>query len=255
MPRVPVKPEWSRRISRLRRSLRVSQSDFAAKLGTSAMTVSRWEQGTTEPQAEAYIRLGNLSTLSDTWFFWGRGGLLFADIMRALPAMERRFPDGAVANLRMVNAVAAGKITVSQKDLVAVPILPAEAATLDEEARQVDDIDRLTPEAIWAAPAQWCPNPSHTVSLRVKGNSMSPLILDGYIITIDRSEVSRERLLGKIVVAWNRTTKQLVVSRLLQFADAYALVSDQRDNKTLSLASESEWRIVGKVLWWAGKAH
>jgi Peptidase S24-like len=219
------------------------------------MTVSRWENGDIEPTAESYLRLGNLSEPSGTLSFWGRAGLLVADIERALPAMEGRFSDSAGLKMRTVNA-GAGKIIASHmKDFVALPILPVRAATLGEKAEQVDDIDRLKSEAVWAAPASWCPNPRRTISLHVKGNSMSPLILDGYIIAIDRSEVSRERLVGKIVVAWNRSTKQLVVSRLLQFDGTYALVSDQRANKSLSLVSESEWRIVGKVLWWAGKEN
>jgi phage repressor protein C with HTH and peptisase S24 domain len=92
-------------------------------------------------------------------------------------------------------------------------------------------------------------------SLRVKGNSMSPLILDGHIIAVDTSQVSRDPLVGKIVVAWNSENKGLVVSRLARFDHTEAPVSDQRDNQPVLLANGSPWRIVGKVLWWTGKAQ
>jgi hypothetical protein len=45
---------------------------------------------------------------------------------------------------------------------------------------------------------------------------MAPLILDGYLIAVDTSEYGREKLIGKIVVASNKKTKQLVVSRLVK---------------------------------------
>jgi len=83
---------------------------------------------------------------------------------------------------------------------------------------------------------------------------MAPLILDGYLIAVDTSEYGREKLIGKIVVAANKKTKQLVVSRLVKFDHTEALVADQRENQSILLANESEWNIVGKVLWWVGKA-
>jgi hypothetical protein len=32
-------------------------------------------------------------------------------------------------------------------------------------------------------------------------------------------------------------------------------VSDHREYESISLAPESAWRILGKVLWWIGKAR
>jgi SOS-response transcriptional repressor LexA len=69
---------------------------------------------------------------------------------------------------------------------------------------KVADLDQLKPKAMLAAPKDWCPNPASTISLVVKGHSMSPLILDGYLIAVDTSDVSHDDLVGKIVVAWNQ---------------------------------------------------
>jgi len=90
--------------------------------------------------------------------------------------------------------------------------------------------------------------------LRVKGNSMSPLILDGYIIAVDTIEIHHDKLVGQIVVAWN-VDKGLIVSRLIRFDHTDALVSDRREHESISLAAESKWRIIGKVLWWIGRTR
>jgi transcriptional regulator with XRE-family HTH domain len=254
MRRQLPQPEWSRRILELRRSLNLSQSDLAQKLDMSAMALSRWERGKLEPTARAYIRLGNLVDDPLSWFFWGRAGLTTADIMRVLPAAQRRLSREKLGALNVVHAGARRNMAkIKPSDFVAIPVLPVSAATLGEHTQEVADIDQLKPELLWAAPAVWCPNPAKTISLRVKGHSMSPLILDGYLIAVDTSKISREKLHGQIVVASSKKTRQLVVSRLLRFADSDVLISDQRDNQSVSLDAESGWRIVGKVLWWAGK--
>jgi phage repressor protein C with HTH and peptisase S24 domain len=114
-------------------------------------------------------------------------------------------------------------------------------------------LEQVQAESILAAPIAWCPNPKSMICLRVKGNSMSPLILDGYVIAVDTHDVHHEKLVGQIVVAWN-VEMGLIVSRLIRFDYTDALVSDRREYESISLAPEARWRIIGKVLWWIGKA-
>lgn len=248
-----VVPEWSRMIETFRRTLNLSQSELGKRLETSAMAISRWERGQAQPPANAYIRLGNLAGDPLCWFFWGRAGLSTADVMRVLPKARRRLNADRIANLQVVHAGARRNWPAAKEAFVAVPLLPVRAATPGEEGDKVADLDQLKPEAMLAAPKDWCPNPSSTISLRVKGNSMSPLILDGYIIAVDTADVDHDNLLGQIVVAWNRE-KGLLVSRLIRFDHTEALVSDHREYESVSLATESRWRIVGRVLWWTGQA-
>ena len=217
------------------------------------MNISRWERGDAEPAADAYIRLGHLAGDPLCWFFWSRAGLSTADVMRVLPVARRRLREGTTASIQIVHAGAKVVGPLKPTDFVAIPVLPVRAATLGEDADEVTDLDQLKPEAIWTAPAEWCPNPASTISLRVKGNSMSPLILDGYLIAVDTSEVSHDEVLGQIVVAWNREEKRLLVSRLIRFDHTDALISDQREHQTVLLGVKSKWRIVGRVLWWTGR--
>jgi phage repressor protein C with HTH and peptisase S24 domain len=116
------------------------------------------------------------------------------------------------------------------------------------------DLTEIPGESVMAAPIDWCPNPESTVCLRVAGNSMSPLILDGYIIAVDASDVENDNLVGQIVVAAH-TEQGLLVSRLIRVDHTDALVSDQREYGSVPVTPGSEWRIVGKVLWWTGRAR
>lgn len=246
-------PDWSRKILAFRQDRKLTQGGLAKQLNTSAMAVSRWERGEAEPPAEAYIRLGHLAGDPLCWFFWGRAGLSTADLMRILPAARRRLRQDGIANVQVVSAGVGRVGSLKPTDFVAIPVLPIHTATPGAYAEEVADLDQLKPEVMWAAPAEWCPNPTRTISLRVKGNSMSPLILDGYLIAVDTSETSPEDLLGQIVVARNTEEKRLVVSRLIRFDHTDALVSDQREYQPVLLTAESKWRILGRVLWWAGK--
>jgi phage repressor protein C with HTH and peptisase S24 domain/DNA-binding XRE family transcriptional regulator len=244
--------EWSRAIETLRRSLNLSQAELGKRLETSAMAVSRWERGESQPPADGYIRLGKLSGDPLCWFFWGRAGLNTADVIRVLPKVRRRFLDDRSTRLQVVHAGAKRK---SQNEaFVAIPLLPVWAATPGQQGDRVSDLDQLKPEAMVAAPADWCPHPSSTISLRVKGNSMSPLILDGYIVAVDTSSDAVDDLVGQIVVASN-TEKGLLVSRLIKFDHTHVLVSDHREFDSVALIGPSGWRIIGRVLWWTGKAR
>ena len=246
-------PEWSRKILAFRQALKLTQGGLGKRLKISAMAVSRWERGEAEPAADAYIRLGNIADDPLCWFFWERAGLSTADVMRVLPTASRRLRQGRIGTVQVVHAGTVSSL--KPQSFVAIPILPVHATTPGENAEEVADLDQLKPEALWATPAEWCPNPTRTISLRVKGNSMSPLILDGYIIAVDTSDISRDDLVGKIVVAWNAKEKRLLVSRLIRFDHTDALVCDQRQQQPVSLANGSSWRIVGSVLWWTGKTR
>jgi hypothetical protein len=78
------------------------------------------------------------------------------------------------------------------------------------------------------------------------GRSMSPLILYGYLIAVDTSDVSHDKMLGQIVVASNREAKRLLVSWLIRFDHTDALISDRRESQTVLLGAKPKWRIVGE---------
>jgi transcriptional regulator with XRE-family HTH domain len=246
-------PEWARKIEDMRQSRKLSQEGFGSRVGVSAMAVSRWERGVAEPTGETYIRLGNLAEAPLCWFFWKRAGLRLSDVTRVLPEANRRFAENRIFDVQVVKAGSTKKQSLAQVDLVAIPLLPVHAGTPGSQG-DTSDLTDISAESVLAAPRDWCPNPVSTVCLRVKGNSMSPLILDGYIVAVDTSSTENDELVGQIVVAWHRE-QGLLVSRLIRFDHMDALVSDRREYEAVSITAGSDWRIVGKVLWWTGRAR
>ncbi len=246
-------PEWALKIEGVRQKRKLTQADFGRQFGVSAMAVSRWERGVAEPPGETYIRLGNLADESLCWFFWKRAGLRLSDVMRVLPSAERRLADSRIPSVSFVRAGVGRKHSWKKASLVAIPFLPVQAGTPGSPGDNID-LAEISPESVLAAPKEWCPNPVSTICLRVKGNSMSPLILDGYIVAVDTSDIEPDSLVGQIVVA-SHEEKGLLVSRLIRFDHTDALVSDQREYEALPAAAGSDWRIVGKVLWWTGRAR
>ena len=159
---------------------------MAAGLGVSAMALSRWERGVAEPTGETYIRLGNLADAPLCWFFWKRAGLRLSDVTRVLPEANRRFAENRIFDVEIVKAGSKKKHSLAQADLVAIPLLPVHAGTPGSQG-DTSDLTDIAAESVLAAPRDWCPNPVSTVCLRVKGNSTSSLILDGYVVAVDTS--------------------------------------------------------------------
>src|SRR5205085_12608751 len=136
--------------------------------------------------------------------------------------------------------------------LVAIPLSKVHAGTHGHRGDRAWKLHDLPAVDAIAAPSTWCPNPAKTACLRVKGDSMLPLIHDDYILAVDTSDHKIQELWGKVVVAWHKT-KGLTVSRLERIDRLAVLVSENRKYDSISMGRNSGWRIVGKVLWWIGK--
>jgi DNA-binding transcriptional regulator YiaG len=247
----PPKPDWAANISDLRQNFNLSQSVFGGRLNSSAMSVSRWERGTHEPTAGSYIELGNLAGAPLCWYFWGRAGLRNEDFLRVMPEFERRLSRTNPINFQIATAGCGDKKLVPPK-LAAIPLLSVAVASHGEKGDQSISLNDAQIESMFAAPLQWCPNPSSTTCLRVRGNSMAPVICDGYILVVDSSQRDASELNGKVVVAWNRNLG-LTVSRLQRYGNAEVLQPENRAYEPIVLNGKHEWKILAKVLWWIGK--
>ena len=249
---IPPKPDWASNISELRQRLNLSQTVFGGRLNSSAMSVSRWERGNQEPSADSYIELGNLAGAPVCWYFWGRAGLQTEDLMRVMPKLGKRFSRTRTVVLQSAAAGGGSKIPVAPQ-LVAIPLLEVVAASHGERGDSSAILHDAPVESMIAAPKDWCPNPSATTCLRVRGNSMMPLITEGAILVVDSSQIDSAKLNGKVVIAWHRDMG-LTVSRLQHYDHTTVLQPESRDYESIVLDSEHKWKIVAKVLWWIEKA-
>ena len=239
-------------IVRLRQRLGLSQTAFGCEVHSSAMGVSRWERGAQEPPSHSYIELGNLAGDPECWFFWGRAGLRSEDLMRVMPKMLERFPQPKLNSFQIVHAGTSGKKHAKTR-LVAIPLLKIVAATNGEKGDNMPVLHQAPVESVIAAPREWCPNPNSTYSLRVRGNSMNPLIYADYILIVDSSQIDRAKLNNKIVIAWHKDVG-LTVSRFRRYDHTEVLHPENREYESITLDRKNNWKIIAKVLWWIGKA-
>jgi SOS-response transcriptional repressor LexA len=251
-PIPPGRPPWAKAIRALRLRLELSQAGLGARIGFSAMTVSRWERGAQEPPSHGYIGLGNLSRDAECWFFWERAGLRSEDVLRVLPTIHRSTSTSVLHNLEIVSAGSGRKRPKSRLQLVAIPLLKV-AAGSGKEGDNLPLLSDAPVESMIAAPSDWCPNPSYTSCLRVRGNSMLPLIQDGFVVAVDASETDLNRLDGKIVIAWHKDIG-LTISRFRRFDHTEVLQPENIEYEAVTLGPKQTWKIVAKVLWWVGKA-
>jgi SOS-response transcriptional repressor LexA/DNA-binding XRE family transcriptional regulator len=248
------RPEWAKPIRELRDKLGLNQLELGRRLHYSAMAVSRWERGELEPSDRAYIELGNLAGNPRCWYFWGRAGLHSENLLRVMPEMRERLQSSRFANLEIVSAGSrALKTHLGRQKLVAIPLLKVVAATHGETGGHPSSLLSGPAESMIAAPKDWCPNPATTSCLRVRGNSMSPLIQDGSIVAADYSQNDQALLNGKIVIAWHRDSG-LTVSRLRRFDHTEVLESENHGYGSITLGGKHHWTILAKVLWWIAKA-
>jgi SOS-response transcriptional repressor LexA len=241
------RPAWAEAISDLRLHLKLSQTDLGARIGFSAMTISRWERGAQEPPSHGYIGLGNLSRDATSWFFWERAGLRSADVMRVLPALRSPLRDFEIAT-----ASGPKKLT-AKHELVGVPLLKVAAGYLGTKGDNLPLLSDAPIESMIAAPKDWLPNPSFTSCLRVRGSSMKPLIQDGFVVAVDSSETDVSKLDGKIVIAWHKNMG-LTISRFHRYDHTEVLQPENTEYEAVTLSAKHSWKIVAKVLWWVGRA-
>jgi SOS-response transcriptional repressor LexA len=250
----PIKPEWATKILALREQLQLNQTAFGHMLHSSAMAVSRWERGAQEPPSRSYIEIGNLAGDPRCWYFWGRAGLRSEDVMKVMPEMQQRLRRAHTHDFEVVNAGSGNKKLTEKLQLAAIPLLKTVAASHGEKGDDVPFLHDAPIESMIAAPRDWCPHPSSTSCLRVRGQSMTPTICEGYIVAVDSSQTDRAKLNGKIVIAWKKD-KGLTVSRFRRYDHTETLQPENSQYESITLGNKrNDWKVVAKVLWWIGKA-
>jgi DNA-binding XRE family transcriptional regulator len=248
---VPEESHWGDKIKALRHYLKLSRAALGKELRVSAETVAQWERSSEKPPPNTCIGLGNLAGEPSCWEFWKLAGLYSGDFVHALPAVRLHMGKDDRPDLQVVHA-GSGQRLFSKPQLHAIPLLPLKAGTVGQVGDNDIEFDRMPAEGLIAAPSHWAPNPAFTSCLRVRGDSMAPVICDGYIIAVDTSMTEVEKLMDKVVVAWHQE-KGLTVSWLKMLVGGAALASQNAEYGSIALGPDTGWRVIAKVLWWIGR--
>lgn len=247
-------PEWALHITALRERLEINQAELARRMDCSAMTISRWERGLLQPSAEHFIQLGNLGNKNEAWFFWEMAGIQPAKVIDALggPAPRRKLSD--VPHVSGNSGHESRSLASQTENLVSVPVLKAIAGTQGAAGDKRSSLRSVGATSTVDVPRSWCPNPSYTSLLVVKGHAMEPLIRDGDLIAVDSFQTEKAELYGELVIAASEPTG-LCVSRLRRYDTLDVLEAADRKFEAVILSRSSRGRIVGKVLWWISGVH
>ena len=213
---------------------------FARKIGESHSNVSRYERGRTIP-GHVLARVAVEYGVSAQWLLTGKGPMFRqtrADAIRALEVtMPPPDPEGVPRR-----AFGPGELS----EFCVLPLLRDPTAA--GPGRRITEHDVEGPAVIHRA---WCPHPTRTDYVRVKGDSMEPVIPDGAIVTIDKSYTSPDSALGHVVAVYIGSTEEVTIRRL-QRDDVqpkqYIGVPDNMTAQNRPHVLEKGDRIIGRVV-------
>ena len=80
-------PSWSQQIKTFRRSVGLTQTGLASKLGITKKTVAEWEQGRQEPSHRRYIQLAKMAEGEQVLWFLEHIGVDRKLLSRVLKSM------------------------------------------------------------------------------------------------------------------------------------------------------------------------
>jgi transcriptional regulator with XRE-family HTH domain len=242
--------EWSERIQRLLRDLKMTQSALADRLGVSPATVSRWIQGKHEPTAQTYVALGNLAGPPEGIYFWERAGL---DTAGLPDAGMRRILASLRAQLQDFEVIASAR---QSKPLtgqaVAIPVLNVTAFGDRVAPRQNVVLSQSEVEDVVLAPVDWCPHPENVIGMHLRGDSMMPLIAPESLVFVDTAATEREHLHQRLTVVSHRDLG-FKVARFQRVGGSDLLVSANYRYPPLDVSNAAKWKVFGEVLWWISR--
>lgn len=225
------------RISHARRNvLKLTQAEFATRMDVSQANVSKWESGKLEPETHHLMKLASLldGRTESLYFLEAAGvpaGFFMGDPRYAEDIMPSEF----------------GGSALPVPPLYQVPLLRDAAAAGTPRAMEENEIEAYIPVL-----KSWMPRGSALVAMRVSGDSMSPILLDSYVVVIDMAQRDPKKLVGKMVAA--RSTSGVTIKWLRNDSGIYMLIPQHTSPRfPIAVLNEGDgWGIVGAVVHWMG---
>lgn len=198
----------------------MSQTALAELCGVNQGVVTRWEQDAFQPKCQAIVALARLSGEPDKWWWLEQLGLTEQD-------------------LSSVRAEAAYML---------VPLLKEAAAAGTGRIISESEIDDYL-----TFPKEWLPHTRSITALKVKGDSMSPIIEEGYIVLVDTSQRDPNKLINEMVAA--REDGGVTIKWLRKAGKFFHLMPQHTSvrHPVRIIAPGDDFGIVGKIIKWIGE--
>jgi len=217
---------------------------FAADIQTNHQAVFNWLAGERLPGAKSLEAMWTTFGIDPLWLLTGehrtRGPVTLGVAAPQVPAQAKKENAAFVAE------------EVRRDRFVTVPLLADAIAGGSPRRVNADDIEDYA-----LIHADWCPHPEHVTCVRVRGDSMSPILTDGSIVAIDHGRRNPKQLDGKMVafrqgdgasVKWCKVVSKDLVMGLPENKDSLAA-----DSLLLFQGDDIDDCIIGCVLWWWGR--
>ncbi|MBI4479237.1 MAG: LexA family transcriptional regulator [Acidobacteria bacterium] len=233
--------EYSRRIRSLRERLRLTQHALAELLHVRTPVVASWEQGRREPSARNYRQLAKLAPPKEAWYFLEQIGVTKQLVRSKLPKRPSKQTSSRPIKTRILTA------NLGKQPFVLVPLL-RENWTGASRTITESDIERVL-----AVPTQFFPdNTGACVGIRNRGDSMAPILQDGFLVFADQTNRDPARLEGRIVAVWGENGPQCRRLETEIHSGQLKLRPENPVYPTLLVdAAATDW-LIGAVVFWAG---
>ena len=228
----------SQRIKDLRAKLGLNQTDFAKQLDTDQGSISKWEGGKVVPTPDALVRMASLADGVDKLFFLTNAGVPseYFDGEKMVPELE-------MAAERVVSRACGQKVG---QEPIWVPLYK-DAVAAGEPRQVLDDIEDWIPVT-----KRLMPPGSDLRAVHVSGDSMAPIICDGYVVIVDAARQDPRHLVGRMIAA--REGDGVTIKWLRKDRDLYLLVPQHTSQRfpVRVMREGDDWGIVGAVVKWFG---
>jgi repressor LexA len=229
----PVTLAQKIRQARSKDVLHLTQTEFAERLGTTQSNVAKWERGDYVPAPAQLVKIARLlAGRLEAFDFYKAAGVsdsYFENPESALPEVLERVPG------------------IDGPETVLIPLL--QDAIAAGNPRHIDE-RRITSRVPFAK--QWLPRSGRLFAIKVSGDSMAPIVNDGYVVIIDVNQRDPRRLEGKMIAA--REGDAVTIKWLRRDKGTYLLVPQHVSPRipVRVMREEDDWGIVGEVLKWIG---
>lgn len=242
---------------------------FARKIGVTPQTLEHYLKNRGVPGAEVLSKIARECNVSLRWLTTGERDPVedvrahhteknaqqadiaqeVYDALSKIPGLREKLvrPSGhpLVANIIDITRQVSEKLRATHpEDFVSIPLL-ADAAAAGPAAV----VDERDVEDYVVMYRDWVPHPAQTKCLRVKGDSMHPVLPSGSLVAVDATMREPRDLNGAIVAAL--VDDAVVVKWLRATERGVVLVSENREFEPIVIDGGEHVSnpVIGKVIW------
>jgi SOS-response transcriptional repressor LexA len=217
--------DLGQRLRKLReKKLQAGQKSLADLLGVSQGMISQWENGQLLPSPMALMAIGRIAGEDRDWWFQ-RAGARYAQVDK----LHRRYKEiFEVSSKENRTILVYGSV---------IPAGPGSFRFVPTEA-----------EGKMSFPGAWFEESASIVGLRIRGESMFPLISTGDIVVVDIWKRKRAALIGAIVAVSDG--QGVSVKYLRKSGKRFFLVPHNPDVDNPEIEVAERERIIGRVVGW-----